>query len=422
LYHKFLPELEERFVRYVQIDTMADETSPTSPSTAKQYDLINLLVNELREIGASDVRVTEYGAVIATIPGRGPAAETAPTVAFLAHVDTIPGFSGTGVKPQVHRAYDGGALPLPDAPELLLSPETSANLAKKLGHDIVTASGTTILGADDKCGVAIVMAMAGELLNNATLQRGPVRICFTPDEEIGRGVDPQLPADLAADVAYTLDGGEPGAIVYETFSADKAVVTIDGVSIHTGTAKEKMVNALTLAAKVLGVLPQATLTPETTSGRQGFIHCYKLVGDAAHAEISFILRDFTLEGLQANGELVQKACETVAAGEPRAHIAWAITPQYRNMYYWLVDDMRPVELARTAYRDLGLEPFDEPIRGGTDGSRLTELGTPTPNLFTGMNDVHGPLEWVSLQDMALATAVCVRLAELWSAVDDKVTG
>jgi tripeptide aminopeptidase len=414
LHHKYLPELEERFVRYVQIDTMADETSPTSPSTAKQYDLINLLAGELAAIGAQDVRVTDYGAVLATIPGRGPNAASAPTVAFLAHVDTIPGFSGAGVKPQVHRNYAGGALPLPDAPDLVLSPETSANLAKKIGYDIVTASGATILGADDKCGVAIVMAMAGELLSNPEIVHGPVRICFTPDEEIGRGVDPRLPADLGADVAYTLDGGEPGAIVYETFSANKAVVTIDGVSIHTGTAKGKMVNALTLAGKVLSVLPQATLTPETTDGRQGFIHCYKVVGDAAHAEISFILRDFTLEGLQANGEVVEKACHAVAAGEPRARITCTITPQYRNMYYWLADDMRPVDLARTAYRDLGLEPFDEPIRGGTDGSRLTEMGTPTPNLFTGMNDVHGPLEWVSLQDMALATAVCVRLAELWT--------
>jgi len=414
LHTKYLPELEERFVRYVQIDTMADETSSTSPSTAKQYDLINLLAGELREIGASDVRVTDYGAVLATVPGRGPQADNAPTVAFLAHVDTIPGFSGTNIKPQVHRNYDGGVLPLPDAPELVLSPETSANLAKKIGYDIVTASGTTILGADDKCGVAIVMAMAGELLNNPAIEHGPVRICFTPDEEIGRGVDPRLPADLAVDVAYTLDGGEPGAIVFETFSADKAVVTIDGVSIHTGTAKDKMVNATTLAARILSALPQATLTPETTDGRQGFVHCYKLVGDAAHVEISFILRDFTLAGLQANGALVQKACDVVAAGEPRARIACAITPQYRNMFYWLADDMRPVELARAAYRDLGLEPFDEPIRGGTDGSRLTELGVPTPNLFTGMNDVHGPLEWVSLQDMALATAVCVRLAELWA--------
>lgn len=414
MHTKYLTELEERFVRYVQIDTMADETSPTSPSTAKQYDLINLLADELRAIGAQDVRITDYGALLATIPGRGPKAASASTVAFLAHVDTIAGFSGTNIKPQVHRNYDGGALPLPDAPELVLSPATSANLAKKIGYDIVTASGTTILGADDKAGVAIVMAMAGELLHNTAIEHGPVRICFTPDEEIGRGVDPRLPADLAVDVAYTLDGGEPGAIVFETFSADKAVVTIDGVSIHTGTAKGKMVNATTLAAKILSVLPQGTLTPETTDGRQGFIHCYKLVGDAAHVEISFILRDFTLEGLQARGELVQKACDAVAVGEPRARIACAITPQYRNMFYWLADDMRPVDLARAAYRDLGLEPFDEPIRGGTDGSRLTELGVPTPNLFTGMNDVHGPLEWVSLQDMALATAACVRLAELWA--------
>ncbi|MER2598895.1 MAG: peptidase T [Caldilineales bacterium] len=412
MHDQFFAEIEERFVRYVQIDTMADETSATSPSTIKQYDLLHLLADEMRGLGVADVRITDYGALLGTVPARGAVGEHAPAIGFLAHVDTIPGFSGTGVKPQVHRAYQGGALPFPDAPALLLSPDTAPDLGKKLGHDVITASGSTILGADDKAGVAIVMTLAAALLRNPTLEHGPIRIGFTPDEEIGRGVDPRLPADLAADFAYTLDGGEPGSLVYESFSADKALVVIDGVSTHTGTAKDKMVNALTLAARVINALPQHTLTPETSDGRQGFIHCYKLHGDAAHAEISFILRDYALEGLRAHGELLQLACRTINAGDPRAAITCTITPQYRNMRYWLDNDMRPVDIARAAYRDLGLEPYDEPIRGGTDGSRLTEMGVPTPNLFTGMHDVHGPLEWVTVQDMALATATCLRIVEL----------
>lgn len=226
-------------------------------------------------------------------------------------------------------------------------------------------------------------------------------------------MDLRLPADLAADVAYTLDGEDAGSLVYETFSADKATVTVTGVSIHTGKAKGKLVNALTLAAKIIDALPLTTLTPETTGGREGFIHCYRMEGTAAQAQLHFLLRDFDLEGLRSHGELVQQVCRVVAAGEPRATIDCVITPQYRNMRYWLENDMRPVDLARQAYRLAGIEPFDEPIRGGTDGSRLTELGIPTPNLFTGMHDVHGPLEWVSLQDMARATEVCLNLVQLW---------
>lgn len=411
-FERFLPGLEERFVRYTQIDTQSDETSPTSPSTAKQYDLILMLADELRTIGAADVTVTEYGAVLATIPAT-PAYDAAPTVALLAHVDTAPAYFASNVKPIVHRHYDGQAIVLPDHPKHVLSPHTSPALASKIGEDIVTASGATLLGADDKAGVAIAMTVAAELIRNPSIPHGPVRICFTPDEEIGRGVDPRLPADLAADVAYTLDGEDVGSLVYETFSADKATVTITGVSFHTGKAKGKLVNALTLAAKVINCLPLTTLTPETTDGREGFIHCYKVEGTAAQAQLHFLLRDFALEGLRSHGELVQQVCRVVAAGEPRATIDCVITPQYRNMRYWLQDDMRPVELARQAYRLAGIEPFDEPIRGGTDGSRLTELGVPTPNLFTGMHEVHGPLEWISLQDMARATEVCLHLVQLW---------
>lgn len=407
---EFDAELEERLVRYAAVDTQSDEGSASEPSTAIQLDLARMLRDELTAMGAADVQLTEYGAVLATIPAT--VGGDLPTIALLAHVDTAPQFNATGVKPVVHRAWDGGPIRFADAPELVLAPE--GYLAGKVGEDIVTASGTTLLGADDKAGVAIVMTAARALLARPDLPHGPIRLAFTPDEEIGRGVHSNLPRDLAATVAYTFDGGDKGELTFESFSADKAVVTIEGVSIHPGWAKDKLVNALHLAAKVVDVLPHATRTPETTEGRQGFLHVYELRGTAAAAEIRMILRDFELDGLAAHGDLVRQVAAAVAAGEPRARVAVEITPQYRNMRYWLEKDMRPVEIAEAAYRRCGIEPFSEPIRGGTDGSRLTELGVPTPNIFTGMQNVHGPLEWVSVQDMAAAVGVAIELARLWS--------
>jgi tripeptide aminopeptidase len=406
-------ELEDRLVRYARIDTQSDEASPTSPSTAIQLDLSRLLVEELTGIGAEDVTLTDYGAVLSTIPTT--VEDDVPTIAFLAHVDTAPGFNATGVKPIVHRAWDGGDIVLPDDPTQVLSPKQSPYLASKTGDDIVTASGTTLLGADDKAGVAIIMAMARHLLDNRDIPHGPIRVCFTPDEEIGRGVHPDLPGDLKADIAYTLDGAELGEVVYETFSADRAVVHIDGVSIHPGQAKDELVNALHLASKIIMTLPHVTLTPETTDDRQGFIHVYRMSGTAATAEIDFILRDFDNDLLASHCALLTQVCEAVGATEPRARITCEITPQYRNMRYWLENDMRPVELARQACREHGIEPFSTPTRGGTDGSRLTEMGVPTPNLFTGMQNYHGPLEWISVQDMTRATNVCIALARLWGA-------
>jgi tripeptide aminopeptidase len=409
----FAAALEARLVRYVQIDTQSDEASPTVPSTAKQLDLLKQLEQELSDLGASDVRSTTSGFVIGTIPAT--ASGTAiPRVAFLAHADTAPAFSGTGVKPLVHRNYDGAPIVLPDDPTQILSPAVNPYLGQKIGDDIITASGTTLLGADDKAGVAIIMTMAEHLLAHPELPHGEIRICFTIDEEIGLGIDHLDLADLAADYAYTLDGGSIGEFVYETFSADKAVVKITGVSTHTGTAFGQMVNALNLAAKLIDALPQHTRTPETTREREGFIHLYRMEGTAAQTELSFILRDFDRDGLATHGDLIRAVCAAIQAGEPRARIECTITPQYRNMRYWLEQDMRPVDLAQQAIRTVGIEPFSIPIRGGTDGSKLTERGLPTPNLFTGMQNIHGPLEWVSVQDMVKATQVCVELAQAWA--------
>lgn len=402
----FAPELTDRLVRYCAIDSQSDEDSPSKPSTPCQLDMAKLLVEELAAIGADDVRLTDYGAVLATIPGTAPG----PTVGFLAHVDTAPQYNATGVRPRVIERYNGGAIAFPDNPELTLSPEEFPYLAAKVGDDIITASGTTLLGADDKAGVAIIMTAMRHLLANPDLPRPTIRVAFTPDEEIGRGVDPALPADLGADFAYTFDGGAVGEIEYETFSADAATVTVTGVSIHPGFATGKLVNALHLAARIVETLPQATMTPETTSGREGFIHLYAMEGTAAQATLRFILRDFERDGLADKGRILETVCKAVAATEPRAQIACEIRPQYRNMRYWLEEDMTPVDLARDAARALGLEPVSVPIRGGTDGSRLTELGVPCPNLFTGMQNIHGPLEWISAQDMALATQLCLRIA------------
>lgn len=404
---QFHEELKTRLVRYCAIDSQSDMDRPGAPSTECQHDMLDLMVSELTEMGAQDVTKTPYGTVIATIPGTAPG----PTIGFLAHVDTAPQFNATGVKPRVIEGYNGGVITYPDDPDLVLDPAAFPYLAGKVGDDIVTASGLTLLGADDKAGVAIVMTAARHLLQNPDIQRPTIRVAFTPDEEIGRGVDPKLPADLGVDFAYTFDGGDLGEVTYETFSADFAVVTVTGVSIHPGWAKGKLVNAIHLASRIVDTLPQATMTPETTDGTDGFIHAVDMKGSADRMELRFILRDFEREGLEAKGALLRQVCETIAATEPRAEITCTITPQYRNMRYWLETDMTPVDLARDALRDLGIAEKSVPIRGGTDGSRLTEMGVPCPNLFTGMQNVHGPLEWVSVQDMTHATDLCLRIAE-----------
>ena len=406
--NQFAEETAERLVRYAAIDSQSNADSPSRPSTSVQFDMLHLMQQELADIGATDVKLTDYGVVLGTIPGN----VDGPTIGFLAHVDTAPQFNATGVKPRVIRGYNGGDITFPDDPDLVLSPDAYPYLAEKVGHDLITASGTTLLGADDKAGIAIIMSAARHLIENPQIKHGPIRIAFTPDEEIGRGVGQELPRDLGVDYAYTFDGGKVGELEYESFSADGAEVIVKGVSIHPGWAKDELVNATHLASKIVSMLPQATMTPETTEGRGGFIHITDMEGGSSEMRIKLILRDFEMEGLEAKGALLRKVCDAVQASEPRATITCEVAHQYRNMRYWLEKDMTPVDRALAAYRAAGIEPVCDPIRGGTDGSRLTEFGVPTPNLFTGMQSIHGPLEWVSSEDMGKAVEVCLGIAQV----------
>ena len=402
-----------RFLRYVQIDTQSDERSTSCPSTPGQLDLLRLLREELVALGAAEVRLTPHGYVLATLPATSKKAAL-PTVALLAHVDTAPDFSGRGVKPVVHRRYAGGPIRFPDNPALVLDPAAQPDLLAAKGKDVVTASGLTLLGADDKAGVAIVMTLAEHLLAHPEIKHGPVRICFTHDEEIGRGVDKLDLEELGANVAYTIDGQVPGEICWETFSADAATVTIEGVSTHPGEAKAKgMVNALFLAAKLLTSLPRERCAPETTCAGEGYIHPNQIEGGVDRTTLKLILRDFELAGLERKRAVLKGLCRGLQAAEPQAKIVCRMRKQYRNMAYWLREDMRPVELAREAVQAIGLRPADHRARGGTDGSRLTERGLPTPDIFCGGQNAHGPLEWVAVQDMELAVKTCVQLAQIW---------
>ena len=373
--------LLSRFLRYVQIDTQSDETSKTFPSTSGQLVLLEMLKQELSELGAADVQMTRHGYVLASIPATTRKARV-PTVAFLAHVDTAPDCSGKNVKPIVHRKYDGRVIKFPDKRGLTLDPATSPELRTAIGKDIVTASGTTLLGSDDKSGVAVIMTLVERLLRETKRKHGLIRVCFTPDEEIGRGVDKLDLRMLGAHVAYTLDGGPPGEICWETFSGDAAEVIIDGITTHTMEAKAKgMVNAAYLAGKLLAALPRERCAPETTDGREGFIHPIHVEGRTEQAVVKFLLRDFELKGLADKGKILRGLCRGLQASEPRARVRCKLRKQYRNMAYWLRKDMRPVELAREAFVVAGLKPYDHVIRGGTDGSRVTEVGLPTQNLF-----------------------------------------
>jgi tripeptide aminopeptidase len=403
------PDLLERFLRYVRIDTQSRRQRSSSPSSAGQLDLGRVLVDELRHGGLSDASLDDNGYVVATLDGAG----DSPVVGLVAHMDTSPDAPGSGVEPIVHRDWDGSAIELPRE-GTRLDPATMQELLSKRGHDLVTSSGDTLLGADDKAGVAAIMAAVVHLAAHPELPRPSLRIAFTPDEEIGEGATLFDIERFGALCAYTIDGSELGELQDETFSAVEVTVTVEGVDVHPGQATGKLVNALRLAARIVAGLPSDRLTPETTSGREGFIHPYELTGSAGRARIVAIVRDFDDDQLDRHVALLQRTAQDVVAAEPRARLGVDVHPQYRNMRRYLDSAPYAAAAAEEAIRAEGVQPVRIPIRGGTDGSRLSEMGLPTPNIFTGAHEFHSVREWASLQDMAASAATIVRLAEVWT--------
>jgi tripeptide aminopeptidase len=403
--------LLDRFCRYVRIDTQADESARTYPSSPGQLELGRMLTNELKAMGIADASQDERGIVLATIPAtRRP---HGPTIAWIAHLDTSPETRGKGVTPIVHRNYAGGDIVLPGDPSKVIRVSDNPELAALHGKTLITTDGTTLLGADDKAGVAVIMEAAAHLAAHSDIPHGPIRICFTCDEEIGRGVDHLDLGKLGARAGYTLDGGGTGEIDVETFSADLAVVTIAGVNIHPAIARGRMINAVRLAGAFLGRLPWMALSPETTAERDGFLHPYRIEGGVAAAAIRILLRDFDTPRLAEKARLLQDIARLLEAEHAGATISVAVTPQYRNMAQGLAKEPRAVGFADAAMRRVGLNPKRTIVRGGTDGSRLTELGLPTPNLSCGEHNLHSPLEWTCLEEMAIAVGVLVELAQIW---------
>jgi tripeptide aminopeptidase len=401
----------DRFLRYVVIDTRSDERSTDVPSTRGQLVLMRMLVEELQAIGVEDVALDEYGYVMATIPGT--VAHDVPVIGFVAHVDTSPEMPGTDVRPLVHRSYDGRDLVLPDDPSTVLRASEIPELATQRGNDIVTASGLTLLGADDKAGVAEIVAAAEYLMRHPEIPHGRIRIAFTPDEEIGRGADHFDVERFGAVCAYTLDGGSRGELEYESFSADAMTLTFGGFNTHPGYAKGRMINAIRLASRFIDRLPVAAMSPETTAGYDGFVHPYRLEASVDRTRVKVLIRDFVTAALADKEALVERLAREVVDETPGATVAIEIEESYRNMREVLDRHPMVVEHAREAIRRAGLEPIEKPIRGGTDGSRLSFMGLPTPNLFAGEHNFHSRLEWVSVQDMEKAVEVIVNLARVW---------
>lgn len=404
--------LLDRFLRYVRIDTQSDPFSDTCPSTEKQKDLGRVLVAELRELGIEDADMDEHGYVYATLESN--VDMEVPVICFCSHMDTSPDCSGTDVKPIIHQNYQGGDIVLPDDPSQVLRPSEHPELARKIGHDIVTASGTTLLGADNKAGVAAIMDAVARMVADPQLPHGRIRILFTPDEEIGRGVDKVDMDRLAADFGYTIDGERVGSLEDETFSADGATLEIHGVSSHPGFAKGKLVNAIKIAGEVLAALPGDRMSPETTEGREGFVHPVHITGNAEKATIQFILRDFTREGLADHAEWLRGLVSDILEKHPKASFDLQVREQYRNMKEVLDQYPQVADHAAEAIRRSGLELHRASIRGGTDGSRLSFMGLPCPNIFAGEHAFHSKVEWCTVQDMEKASETIVHLAAIWA--------
>ena len=399
----------DRFLRYVVIDTQSDAASPTQPSTSKQLNLGRVLAQELQQLGLPDAELDDKGYVYATVPAT-PGYESEPVICFCAHLDTSPDASGTDVKPIVHRDYDGGDLVLPLGNQVVIRPEAFPGLQENAGHTVITASGDTLLGADNKAGVAAIVAAVEHLLQHPEIPHGKLRILFTPDEEIGRGVDAVDLDKLGADFGYTIDGETRGSIEDETFSADAATITIAGVSAHPGFALGKLENAVKIAADIVAALPRYGLSPETTEGRDGFLHPVSMTAKAESARIEFILRDFETDQLADHAAVLQAIIRDVAPRYPNSFIHLETREQYRNMKAVIDRHPRILELAEAAIREVGLEPRKAHIRGGTDGSRLSFLGLPCPNLFAGEHAFHSPYEWASEYEMQKAAEVIVAIS------------
>src|SRR6187431_612014 len=401
----------ERFLRYVQIDTQSDPLSKSNPSTEKQKDLSKILAEELKKLGIADAHMDEWGYVYATIPSN--TEKKVPVICFCAHVDTAPDCSGKDVKPIVHNNYQGQDIVLPDDTTQVLKTSDYPYLQTKIGNDIITASGKTLLGSDDKAGVAEIMDLANFLMTNKNVKHGEIKILFTPDEEVGRGTEKVDLKKLGANFAYTLDGGNAGSLEDETFSADAVEVIIHGVIAHPGYAKGKMINAMKIAGRILDALPKDRLAPESTEGRRGFIHPVRVDGIAERCTIEFIVRDFETPGLKKKEDFLYTLIEETVRSQPGARFEFAVTEQYRNMKEILDGHPSVVEYAKEAIQRAGLRLKMESIRGGTDGSRLSYMGLPCPNLFAGEQAIHSKLEFISVQDMNKAVETMVHLIQIW---------
>lgn len=412
MFNKYTFTVADRFMRYVQVDTQSDPSAKSFPSSEKQKNLSAILAEELVQMGVKDAHMDEYGYVYGTIPSN--VDKQVPVICFCSHVDTAPDCSGTDVKPIRHRNYDGKDIVLPDDNTQVLKMERYPYLKEHIGNDIITASGLTLLGADDKSGVAIIMDFANYLLTYPEVKHGTIKLLFTPDEEVGRGTEKVDLKKLNADFGYTLDGGEAGSLEDETFSADGVTITVHGVSEHPGYAKDKLVNALKIAGEILDALPKDRLSPETTSGREGFVHPVRVSGIAEKATIEFIIRSFEEEGLKENEEALKAITAAVLQKHPRGRMDFSVHEQYRNMKKILDKHPQVVAYAEEAIQKAGLTLKKESIRGGTDGSRLSYMGLPCPNVFTGMQAIHSKLEWIGVKDMEKAVETLVHLAERWT--------
>ncbi len=401
----------DRFLTYVKFDTQSSEDSDTYPSTLKQLELSKHLVKELEELGLEDVELTEHGYVFATLPSN--VEHSVPTIGLIAHVDTSPEVSGADVKPIIHENYKGGDIVLPGDTSQVIEYKNNPDLKKCIGHDIITTDGTTLLGADNKAGIAEIMGALSYLTQNPDIKHGKIRVAFTVDEEVGTGTEHFDVKHFAADYAYTIDGEAAGEIEDETFCADTATIKVKGVNVHPGYAKGKMINGIKIAAEFIERLPKNSNSPETTEGRAGYLHPHAIKGGVELTEITFLVRDFTVEGLKEREELLSHIASELSDKYSPASVEMEVKESYRNMKYKIDEHPEVVEYALEAVKRSGLEPKKNLIRGGTDGARLSYMGLPTPNVFTGGHNFHSQKEWISIQDMEKAVETIVNLLQIW---------